>query len=463
MERNRLLIYFAILAIGFIISFYTIRTHFDVKTIATLLFFLIFIPTIINPDIGLIIIIISMLFSPELIIGATVHREITIRTEDIFLLVIIFAWFVRTAFTKDIVKVFKTKLTLPFFSYIAICIISTIFSVIFGGEISLAHSFFSILKYFEYFLLFFMVKDSLKSLRQSKIFIIIFLLTALIVAIYSNVFIGQQIASGSTFFRTSPPIERKEAAGEAGTLGGYFLFIMCIIGGLLLYTRSMPLRIILFCMILLMFRGFLYSLSRGSYLAFIPGIITLVYFTKKGKLILTFILIAGSVLLAVFMPKMVRDRIVTTMVVSKDMEGLHIEWEESPRDRLDSWKMVLFERFPKSPLFGYGVGKYFIDSQIFRTLCEVGLVGLILFIWIFVRLFKMVKDVLDVDLVKNDRFSIGLTVGFLAGFVGLMVHAISTNTFIIIRIMEPFWFIAAIVLSLPDLLMEEKGTLEKVT
>jgi len=198
-------------------------------------------------------------------------------------------------------------------------------------------------------------------------------------------------------------------------------------------------------------------------LAFIPGIIALIYFTKKEKLILTFILIAGSVLLAVFMPKMVRDRIVTTMVVSKDMEGLHIEWEESPRDRLDSWKMVLFERFPKSPLFGYGVGKYFIDSQIFRTLCEVGLVGLILFIWIFVRLFKMVKDVLDVDLVKNDRFSIGLTVGFLAGFVGLMVHAISTNTFIIIRIMEPFWFIAAIVLSLPDLLMEEKGTLEKVT
>jgi hypothetical protein len=39
--------------------------------------------------------------------------------------------------------------------------------------------------------------------------------------------------------------------------------------------------------------------------------------------------------------------------------------------------------------------------------------------------------------------------GFLDGFVGLLVHSIGTNTFIIVRIMEPFWFFLGIITVLP--------------
>ena len=46
----------------------------------------------------------------------------------------------------------------------------------------------------------------------------------------------------------------------------------------------------------------------------------------------------------------------------------------------------------------------------------------------------------------------GLVLGFIAGFIGLVVHAITTNTFIIIRIMEPFWFVTGIIMMLPKLL-----------
>jgi len=44
-----------------------------------------------------------------------------------------------------------------------------------------------------------------------------------------------------------------------------------------------------------------------------------------------------------------------------------------------------------------------------------------------------------------------LTLGFIAGFIGLTVHALTANTFIVIRIMEPFWFIAGIIMVLPAL------------
>ena len=42
-------------------------------------------------------------------------------------------------------------------------------------------------------------------------------------------------------------------------------------------------------------------------------------------------------------------------------------------------------------------------------------------------------------------------IGFLAGHVGLMAHALTANTFIIIRIMEPYWFLAAMVMMIPKL------------
>ena len=62
----------------------------------------------------------------------------------------------------------------------------------------------------------------------------------------------------------------------------------------------------------------------------------------------------------------------------------------------------------------------------------------------------------------NDELYQGLTLGFIAGFIGLAVHAFTANTFIIIRIMEPFWFITAIIMMLPELKEEEESLHESI-
>lgn len=46
--------------------------------------------------------------------------------------------------------------------------------------------------------------------------------------------------------------------------------------------------------------------------------------------------------------------------------------------------------------------------------------------------------------------------GFLAGFIGLLIHSFSANTFIIVRIMEPFWFLTALVMMLPEILQSKE-------
>lgn len=454
MDNKNSPLYFAILFLGLAVSFFVIKGDFSLQVSGIVIFCFLFIPTLLKPDIGLIIIIVSMLLSPEMIVGSTSVRQVFVRAEDVILLVIILAWFIRTSFTKNIVAAFRTPLAKPFFLYILACILSSLFAALYGG-IDMVLSFFTILKYFEYFILFIMTMDVLNNLKQAKVFILVFLLTAFVVAVYSNIYVNKELSAGADFIRVAPPVETR-GGGESGTLGGYLIFMMAIAAGLLLYAQTPVTRISLICLELFMFRALLYTLSRGSYLAVIPITVALIYFTKRHKMALIYGSCIIALMLVFFAPQMVKERIMTTVVTQDVVSGRRLAWEDSPRDRLESWKEVVFNRLPKRPIFGYGVARYFIDGQIFLTLCEVGLLGFILFCWLLVRLFKMAKKALNTEVVRNDSFSSGISVGFLAGFVGLLFNAISNNTFLIVKIMEPFWFIAAIILSLPRLLKQKE-------
>jgi hypothetical protein len=48
----------------------------------------------------------------------------------------------------------------------------------------------------------------------------------------------------------------------------------------------------------------------------------------------------------------------------------------------------------------------------------------------------------------------GLSLGYLAGFTAMLTHSIGANSFIIVRIMEPFWFLTAMIIMIPTI---EKG------
>src|SRR6185295_8237708 len=102
------------------------------------------------------------------------------------------------------------------------------------------------------------------------------------------------------------------------------------------------------------------------------------------------------------------------------------------------------------PIFGWGVtGWHFLDSQYFRSLSETGLFGFSTLVFLLYRVLRMAFASLKA-MQDRDPFYYALAAGFIAGTVGLMVHAIGSNTFIIVRIMEPFWLVCALVYVLPD-------------
>jgi O-antigen ligase len=103
----------------------------------------------------------------------------------------------------------------------------------------------------------------------------------------------------------------------------------------------------------------------------------------------------------------------------------------------------------RHPILGFGVTGYgFVDAQYPRVLVETGIVGMISFIFLIAAIFKQGNVVFSAT---SDVFHKGLSMGFLAGFIGLLFHSIGANTFIIVRIMEPFWFVLGMVVMIPEL------------
>ena len=120
--------------------------------------------------------------------------------------------------------------------------------------------------------------------------------------------------------------------------------------------------------------------------------------------------------------------------------------DPSASERLTSYKKG-FEKWKKRPILGYGVtGAGFIDGQFLRVMVETGIIGLALFLFL---LWRMALFLWDTYRSVDDPFFKALYLGMLAALAGLVGHGISASSFIIVRIMEPFWFLMGLAATYP--------------
>jgi O-antigen ligase len=409
---------------------------------------IIFMATFIKAEWGLYILIFSMLLSPEVVLGDTTRmslsRGVTLRLEDLLLVVIGLSWLARNAVLKDIGLFLKTPLNKPIFFYVVACVLATGFGFM-AGRVELRTGALHVLKYFEYFIVFFMMVNHVRNRAQVKRFVLFLFLTAFIVAV-----IGMfQIPDGE---RLSAPFEGK--VGEPNTLGGYLLFIGMTAAGMAIKIKETRTRYLLLFFILCLVPPFFFTQSRSSYLALIPAGMTLALMTEKRVIIIGLVSL-GLLLSPLFLPEVVKQRILYTFNQPREPDQIiigDVRLDTSTSARLQSWKDCLRD-FQKHPILGYGVTGYaFVDAQFPRVLVEAGLFGLSAFLYLLYSVFRLaLRHLRDTE----DPYYRGLITGFIAGFVGLVVHAIGVNTFILVRIMEPFWFFVGIITVLPMLKQEE--------
>lgn len=407
-----------------------------------LLALIVFTIALIKTDIALIILIFSMLLSPELKIGGITGRAVVLRVDDILLLTVFFGWLAKMAINKELGLFKSTPLNKPIIAYVFICLIATASGVL-QGHSNPKESVFYLLKYFEYFLLFFMAVNNIKSTKQIKLFVFCVFLTCFLVSANAC---RVSFSSGQ---RASAPFEGP--VGAANTFAGYLLLMMALIIGLLLYS-SQKQRVVLLGLLAVVIWPFLQTMSRGAWLGLLPVITTLIVLTKKRKMVLLATVVILAVLSPILLPGAVQERARSTFLPGRHYTvlGKRMAFAESGAIRIEAWKGSI-EKWYKRPLLGYGVPGFGVvgDSQYVRVLREVGIIGFVIFTWLMVMIFRVGRDTFKAC--PGNNFAQGLSLGFIAGLTGLLTQALTAETFIIIRIMEPFWFLTAIVVMLPGI------------
>ncbi|MGE5307571.1 MAG: O-antigen ligase family protein, partial [Deltaproteobacteria bacterium] len=319
------------LGIYFLASLSILSVEYSViLLIALLVFFIAFLRT----DFALYILIFSMLFSPEIGLGRIPGREIAVRVEDLFIIVIFFGWMAKMAITKNLAFIKKSVLNPPIFLYIFACFLSTLLGLL-AGELSLRSSFFYLFKYLEYFLLYFMVINNLRDERQAKIYVGLILITCLLVSVYGLF----QIPSGQ---RVTAPFEGKEG-GEPNTFAGYLLMMMALIISLI---QNIPFKKQGFW--LLGFLGltlyiFVNTGSRGAWLGFFPMLAVFIFLNKRHRFPLLLVTATFLLLLPFIMPQKMQARIKETFNPEKSVSvfGSQVTIAESAAARVDSWKTAM--------------------------------------------------------------------------------------------------------------------------
>ena len=414
--------------------------------IALAVFLVVFIKT----EFGLYLVIFSMLLSPQIGAGEgglAEGRRITLRSEDILLLVVTLSWLAKTAVNKELGLTLKTPLNRPIMIYVAVTAIATLLGYATGAVGGLS-GFFYVLKYVEYFVVYYMVVNNLGDRPQAWRLVTAAFVTAAIVSLIG----AAQIPSGQ---RVSAPFEGRE--GEPNTFGGYLLFMMAVAGGIALETTRLRVRGVCLGLVSLMALPFFYTLSRASFLGVPFVLAAFSLFSSRRRLMAgaLLLLVVASPLIAVVLPTPIVKRILYTFEPEAGQATVklgRVAFDPSTSARFISMQQAL-GGWTKRPIFGYGVtGFGFMDAQYARTLVETGIIGLGAFLWL---MWTALRSGFVASRALPDPEDRGLALGFVAGLVGLLVHAIGANTFIIVRIMEPFWFFAAVVVALPMLAAQE--------
>ena len=403
-----------------------------------------------NTEITLYVLVFSMLLSPEFGARGTMGGGMTIRLDDILLMLIGFTWLARIAIYKELGLFFRTSLNKPIFRYILFCTFSTAIGML-AGRVRVT-GFFFVLKYMEYFVVYFMAANYLRSMKQIRSFLIAMLVTCAIVSLVGLA----QIPTGG---RITAPFEGEE--GEPNTLGGYLVLMLSMVLGLLLTLKERKKKAPLYGLVPLIVVPLLFTGSRGSWLAAIPMYLIFLILSKN-KIPLVIGMVFVGLATPALMPEEVKNRFTYTF---KKEQGYGAQFQEkvggvtldtSASARLKSWKAVpqaVMKRLDFL-LLGYGVTgwPFFVDAQYLKVLVDTGAIGLALFLMLIVALMR---EVWRIYRGTDDPFPKGMALGLLIGTVSMLAHSISTNTFIIVRIMEPFWFLAAMVLALPRVMAEE--------
>ncbi|MCF6092584.1 O-antigen ligase family protein [Microaerobacter geothermalis] len=236
--------------------------------------------------------------------------------------------------------------------------------------------------------------------------------------------------------------------GSPNILGSHMAFLAPLSIGLFFFEKDKKWRLFWLLGALVMIGALMFTFSRGAWIAFAGALSLLGVLVERRLLIIGVI---AAILVAVFVPT-VTERI-TYLFTDEYIQ------KSSSDGRIARW-LGAYDQIRYEPLFGKGLGHYggavgqrnfgtiYVDSYLFKTLAETGLIGVILFFWL---IFKILKESYYAWRKTNDPPYFWLLAGAFTGMVAVLIHNMVENIFEVPYMSSYFWFMTGIILSFPFL------------
>jgi putative inorganic carbon (HCO3(-)) transporter len=355
------------------------------------------------------------------------------------------SWIVKKIMTKDF-RLARTSLNSALFGFVLINLIS-IFNSSYVYE-SL-EGFFG--KVMEYVLLYFVIVESINTKKQFRNLIAVMLFTCALIGIDG---LFQQFF-GFDFMRQREYIDFLRASfGNPGHFGAWLSMVIPITLSLFLFGTKKwgNLRVFSGLLSLLLFSCLMLVGKRGPWVAF-SGAVLLIGLLRSKKLL---IIVLVCILLSPFiLPEPWKGRV----------RSIFSTTNPSNRERFGFWKKTIV-MIKDRPVFGHGIntfdsnwpkyrvggkaGIYYPHNCYLQMAAETGIIGLGMFIWVMVMLFKTSISFLKKMKIETeeDRFYQAFGLGILGGITGCLIHSFVDNNLYILLLATFFWVLVGLSISI---------------
>jgi len=406
-------------------------------TVAMAVSLVVFGVTVARVEFGVYILVIAMLLSPEIEVSREVsgERELNLRYDDLLIVVIFFGVMIKLAFEGRLALWQPSPINIPIATYYGVCLFSSLMALERGLPAwDWRTAAFVLIKMMQFYMVFLLVGHAIRTLTDVRKQLNLYFFVAMVVSVYGIYTIGTEP-------RVSAPFEK--GGTEPNTLGGYLVLVICVLLGLWTQAPTLGRKFNYLAMACIAAVPLLYTLSRASYIAFLVGVTVVALAGRK------FVLIAALALMlltsTVIMPDAVIERVAYTFQEEggKELGNTGITVDKSTHERFHVWRKVGFilQRALNFALFGGGVSwESVLDSQYARVILETGLVGLAAFLFLQYRIVRTAREAYRCPDVRSGR---ALRSWVLVVALALIAHSVGTISFLIVRIMEPYWFLVA--------------------
>ncbi len=373
---------------------------------------------------GLAIFLISASLSPR--------SASNFRIEDLVLPILILSWSWRILYGSRTIA--RTPLTVPMILISLAMIVSTLWGLGLGMVPVPLYAVLIIGKRIEYFFLFFLALNTVRTKEWGRALVALFLVSAVVAGL-----IGMRTAPASQAIGTTRAVGLDN--GDYNTFAGFLLIGVFLAVAYAMTTQDSRLKRWFYIgTAVFLIIAALHTYSREGYVMLATSLVAIGMIRYRKLLpLLALVALAAPMVLPIPILNRINNTVHKIQTYKTASAG-----DNSLTARVDAWKYRWNGWISKEPILGCGVGSvaFSVDNEYMLRLSEGGFLGCALFLWLLIAcgiyLFNCARQL-------RGTGGEPMAYGMLAAFIALMVQSTVAASWTTIRTMEPFWVLAGVV------------------